>query len=95
MVLSTGICDCLSHVLFLLRQVGRDKFQYTVALPFRKPLVLLLAFASNSFKSKVFLLVLTILSDEVALLDESVAIGVQIEVFYHSGSATCFLGVVF
>ena len=38
---------------------------------------------------------MSILSDEVAIWDESVAIEVQIEVFYHTDSANCFLGVVF
>ena len=53
-VLSTGVCGCLSPVLFLLRQ--RQISVYCCS-SLRKPLVLLLAFASDSFESKVFLLV--------------------------------------
>ena len=53
-VVSTGVCDCL---VLSCSFSGSDRFQYTVALPFHKPLVLLLAFAADSFESKIFLLV--------------------------------------
>ena len=92
-VISTGVCDRCRVVSCSFS--GSDIFQNGLGQPLLQPLILWLALASDSFVSKVFpISFLGLISDMVALWDESVAIGVQIEVFYPTGSTECFLSIV-
>ena len=81
---STGVCYCISPVLFFLRQ---RQFQYTVALPFRKPLVLLLALHLICSNLRCSFWFLTIFSGE------SVAIGVQIDFSVMLAAQLAFLAL--